>query len=385
MIFEGGRELFSFEQSVSYLNHGSFGAVPAPVREAHRGFLDEVDRNPMRFARLLPGRVDEVRARLARYVGADPARSALVVNATTATATVLHTLSSLVRPEHEILTTDHAYNAVLTALDRLRARTGVRVRVVHIPLTAGDDEVVERIMDGVRPGVTQLAIVDHVAAATAKLFPVTRIAAEMRAAGVPLLVDAAHVPGMLDTDVEAIGADFWTGNFHKWGFAPRGTALLTVAPQWVDRIEPLVVSHADPDGFPRSIEHQGTRDVTAWLAAPAGLDLLDSLGRDRVRAYAVAVAEYAQSVLAEALGVDRPHPGDGVSMRVVRLPGSVVSDEQSGAALRTRIAEELGVEVNVNPWEDGGLLRVSGHVYVTGVDAQRLADGLPGLLRSAAA
>jgi isopenicillin-N epimerase len=385
MIFEGGRELFSFDSDISYLNHGSFGAVPVPVRQAYRDLLDEVDRNPMRFARRLPARVAEVRARLAAFVGADPARSALVVNATAATATVLHTLSSVVRPEHEILTTDHAYNAVLTALDRFSARTGVRVRVVHIPLEAGDDEVLDRISAGVRPGVTQLAIVDHVAAATAKLFPIERIAAALRSAEVPLLVDAAHVPGMLDTDVTALGADFWTGNFHKWGLAPRGTALLCVAPQWVDRIEPLVVSHSDPDGFPRSIEHQGTRDLTAWLAAPAGLDFLASVGLDRVRAYAVEVAEYAQSLLADALGVDRPYPGDGVGMRVVRLPGSVVSDEKSGADLRTRIGEELGVEVNVNPWEDGGLLRVSGHIYVSGADAERLAEGLPRLLRSAAA
>ncbi|MEV0270884.1 aminotransferase class V-fold PLP-dependent enzyme [Hamadaea sp. NPDC050747] len=385
MIFEGGRELFSFDPSVSYLNHGSFGAVAVPVREAHRDFLDEADRNPMRFARRLPGRLDEVRARLAGYVGADPARSALVVNATAATATVLHTLFPVVRPEQEILTTDHAYDAVITALDRFAARTGVRVRVVHIPLEAGDDEVLERITAGVRPGVTRLAIVDHIAAATTKLFPIARIAARLRAEDVPLLVDAAHVPGMLDTDVEGIGADFWTGNFHKWAFAPRGTALLTVAPQWVDRIEPLVVSHADPDGFPRSIEHQGTRDVTAWLAAPAGLDLLESLGPDRVRAYAVDVAEYAQRLLAEKIGADRPFPGDGVSMRVVRLPAPPGAGTNFWAALRARIGEELGVEVNVNPWEDGGLLRVSGHIYVSSADAQRLADGLPGLLRSAGA
>ncbi|NUR70807.1 MAG: aminotransferase class V-fold PLP-dependent enzyme [Hamadaea sp.] len=385
MNFEGGRELFSFDPSVGYLNHGSFGAVAVPVRQTHRDLLDEVDRNPMRFARRLPGRLAEVRARLAGYVGADPTRSALVVNATTATATVLHTLAPLVRPEHEILTTDHAYDAVLTALDRFSRRTGVRVRIAHIPLAADDDEVLARLMAEVRPGVTQLAIVDHIAAATAKLFPIERIAAALRAERVPLLVDAAHVPGMLDTDVEAIGADFWTGNFHKWAFAPRGTALLTVGPEWVDRIEPLVVSHGDPEGFPWAIEHQGTRDVTAWLAAPAGLDLLASLGPDRVRAYAVRMAEYTQAVVADAVGADRPYPGDGVSMRVIPLTGPPGSAAAFWPELRARLGDELGVEVNVNPWEDGGLLRVSGHVYVTDADAQRLAAGLPGLLRGAAA
>jgi isopenicillin-N epimerase len=384
MIFEGGRELFSFEPGLSYLNHGSFGAVPVPVREAHRALLDEVDRNPMRFARLLPGRVAEVRDRLAVFVGADIAGSALVTNATAATATVLQTLCSRVRANDEILTTDHAYNAVMTALERFAVRTGVVVRVVHVPLAAGDDEVVERVLAEVRPGVTRLAIVDHVAAATAKLFPVARLARALRDAGVPLLVDAAHTPGMLDADVRGVGADFWVGNFHKWGLAPRGTALLHVGPEWREQIEPLVVSHADGEGYPRSIEHQGTRDLTAWLAAPTGLDLLEKLGLQRVRDYAVAVAGLAQELVAKAIGAAAPFPGDGVSMRAIPLPAGIAVDETGAAALRTRIGEQLGVEVNVNPWNGIGLLRVCGHIYVTGDDARRLAEGLPSLLGAAA-
>lgn len=380
MIFPGGRELFSFEPGVAYLNHGSFGAVPRPVRAAHRALLDEVDRNPMAFARGLPGRVAEVRARLAAHVGADPTGSALIANATTGTALVLHLFHDLVRPGDEILTTDHAYNAVVTALERFAMRTGAVVRVVRVPLEASDAEVVELLTAQVRPGVTRLAIVDHVAAATAKLFPVQAITRALREAEVPVLIDAAHTPGLLDADVTALGADFWVGNFHKWGLAPRATALLHVAEKWRDRMVPQVVSHADGDGYPRSIEHQGTRDLTAWLAAPAGLDFLAGLGVDRVRAYAADVAAYAQTALAEALGAPTPDPGPGVAMRVVPLPAGTVLDEAAAGALRTRIGEELGVEVNVNPWGAGGLLRVSGHVYVTSEDADRLAVGLPRLL-----
>ena len=44
-------------------------------------------------------------------------------------------------------------------------------------------------------------------------------------ASVPVLVDAAHVPGALPgLEVEALGVDFWVGNLHKWAYAPRGTA-----------------------------------------------------------------------------------------------------------------------------------------------------------------
>jgi len=387
MIFEGGRELFSLDPDVSHLNHGSFGSVPRAVREVHRALLDEVDHNPMRFGRSMRDRVAAARDRLARYVGADPAGAAFVANATSGVATVLHTLAgtSSLPGGSEVLVNDHTYPGVRIALERFSRRTGTVVRKIHVPLDATDDEVVARLLAGVRP-TTRLVIVDQIPAATAKLFPVAAIVAAMGAEGVPVLVDAAHVPGMIDTDVAAIGADFWVGNFHKWGLAPRATALLCLAPQWRDRMEPLVASYGDVIGFPTSLEHQGTRDVTPWLAAPTGLDVLASLG-PAARAYNVAIADLGQRLAGQALGLESlPFSGPTVSMRVVPLPDGVVVDEDTANLWRTRIAEELRVEINVNPFTGtGGLLRISGQVYVASEDVQRLADGLPALLSSRSA
>lgn len=389
MIFEGGRDLFSLDSDVSHLNHGSFGSVPRAVREIHRALLDEVDHNPMRFARSMPERVATARDRLARYLGADPAGAAFVANATTGIAHVLHTLSSPLGPGSlrlgdEILVNDHTYPGVRIALERFARRTGVVIRQVHVPLDASDPSVVALLVEAVRPN-TRLAIVDQIPAATAKLFPVADIVSAMRVAGVPVLVDAAHVPGMIDAGVDAIGADFWVGNFHKWGLAPRATALLCVTPRWRDRMEPLVASYGDLEGYPRSLEHQGTRDVTPWLAAPAGLELLDSLG-PAAREYNVAIADLGQRLVGEAIGASHlPFSGDGVSLRVIPLPAGLVVDEVSATYWRTRIAGELRVETNVNPFTGtGGLLRISGQVYVSSEDVRRLADGLPALLHSMA-
>ena len=181
--------------------------------------------------------------------------------------------------------------------------------------------------------------------------------AAARDAGVPVAVDGAHAPGMLPVDVGGTGADFWVGNLHKWAYAPRGTAVLAVAPAWRERIEPLVVSWEQPTGFPARVEWQATLDYTPWLAAPIGLFTMRNLGVDAVRAHNVALAAYGQAVVGAALDVppdDLPDPGPGVSMRLVPLPAGLATDWTEAAALRQRIADDLATEVGIThvrrPW-----------------------------------
>ncbi|HEU4349022.1 MAG TPA: aminotransferase class V-fold PLP-dependent enzyme, partial [Actinoplanes sp.] len=252
------------------------------------------------------------------------------------------------------------------------------------PLGAPDAEVVSRIRNALRPGRTKLLIVDRLTSPTARAFPVRAITAAAREHEIPVLVDAAHAPGMLPVDVAATGADFWVGNLHKWAFAPRGTALLSVAPGWRRRIDPLVVSWRQDEGFPSSVEFQGTVDYTTWLSAPAGLFVLRTLGLDTVRRHNSALAAYGQEVVGAALGLapsDLPDPGDAaVSMRIVPLPAGLATTYPEAHALRQHIADKLAVETAINAWGGRGWLRLSAQVYNRPEEYERFAERLPQLL-----
>ncbi|WP_041834330.1 aminotransferase class V-fold PLP-dependent enzyme [Actinoplanes sp. N902-109] len=380
----GARLLFSLDPAVAYLNHGSFGAVPIGVQRAQQRLRDEVERNPMTFlaGTALMDRIVHTRRHLAQFLGADPEGSALVPNATAGVSLALQSVR--LQPGDEVLLTDHGYGANELAAKRQCRRAGATTRTVAVPLLASDAEVVARIRDALRPGKTKLLIVDQLTSATAKVLPVREIVAVARQHEIPVLVDAAHAPGMLPLDVRGIDADFWVGNLHKWAFAPRATALFSVTPAWRRRIEPLVVSWEQESGFPQNVEFQGTLDYSAWLAAPVGVFTMRTLGIDLVRQHNAALARYGQRVVGEALGLtpaELPEPGSPeAAMRLVPMPSGVATTRPEAAELRQRIADKLATEVALNPWGGRGWLRLSAQVYNRAEDYNRLAERLPELI-----
>jgi isopenicillin-N epimerase len=380
----GARLLFSLDPGVSYLNHGTVGVVPIGVQRAQQRLRDEVEANPVRFyGQEMAERVIHTRRFLATFLGADPDGSALVPNITAAVSIALNSLP--LGAGDEILLTDHVYGAVEIAARHRSERAGASVRTVALPADATDSEIVERIKSALRPGRTKLLAIDQLASVTGKVFPVRDMVAAAHEQGIAVLVDAAHVPGMLPVDVAAIGADFWAGTLHKWAFAPRGTALLAVAPPWRSRIEPVAVGWRQDEGFPRSVEHQGTLDYTAWLTAPTGLFTLRTLGWETVRAHNAALAAYGQRIVGEALGAEElPEPGSlDAAMRVVPLPPGVATTQPEARALQLLISEKLATEVAVNAWGGRGLLRLCAQVYNRAEEYERLAERLPELMRAA--
>ena len=70
------------------------------------------------------------------------------------------------------------------------------------------------------------ALIDHISSPTATLMPVAALVAACHAAGASVMVDGAHAPGMLPLAVSALGADWYTGNLHKWCYTLKGVGAL---------------------------------------------------------------------------------------------------------------------------------------------------------------
>jgi isopenicillin-N epimerase len=373
------RGLWLLDPEVAHCNHGSFGAVPGDVLTAQDEIRRQMAVNPMRwFVRELPELVAAARAEVAAFLGADADDLAFVGNVSAGVSAITQSLR--LSPGDEVLSSDHAYGAVSYALDRLSARTGARRVVASVPYHSSDDDVVAAFADHCTER-TRLVVVDQVTSATARRFPVEDVARLAHRAGARVLVDGAHAPGMLALDVPGLGADFWVGNMHKWACAPAGSGALWVAPQWRQEILSLVVSWSEPDGYPSSFDSVGTDDLSAWLATPAALRMLGSLGWDRVRAHNEAMAGWAQSKVAEILGLPSSelHHDPGLSMALLLLPAGTADTLEQALKLREQMAQ-LGVEMAMGSWNGRGTVRLSAQVYNQPSDYERLAIGLRDLM-----
>ena len=379
--WDGVRRLWLLDPEVAHCNHGSFGAVPAPVLAAQEKIRRQMAVNPMRwFSRELPELVAAARAEVAAFLGADAGDLAFVSNVSAGVSAVAQSLQ--LSPGDEVLSSDHAYGAVSYALDRLCARTGARRVVATIPYQSSDEEVVAAF-SGHCTERTRLVVVDQVTSATARRFPVEDVAMLAHRVSARVLVDGAHAPGMLPLDVPGLGADFWVGNMHKWACAPAGSGALWVDPQWREEIRPLIVSWSEPDGYPSSFDSVGTDDLSAWLATPEALRTLGSLGWDRVRAHNEALVGWAQPRVAEILGLP---PSDlrhdpGLSMALLFLPAGTADSLEQAYKLRDQMAE-AGVEMAMGCWNGRGTVRLSAQVYNQPSDYERLATGLRDLMPS---
>jgi isopenicillin-N epimerase len=300
---------------------------------------------------------------------------AWVDNATTGVNAVLRSFDW--RAGDEVLVTDHGYGAFTLAARAITQRHGAVVREVALPQPATrPGPIADAIVAAVGPR-TRMVIVDHVTSPSALILPIAEIVSRCRAKGVAVFVDGAHVPGALALDIASIGADWYTGNLHKWALAPRSCGILWAPPHRQQDLHPPVISWNLGRGFALEFDLQGTRDPSPWLAAPEGFRFLESLGIDEVRARNHALAWHAAHLVANAVGtrfeVEEAMVG---CMTTLPLPASFGSTPEDADRLRDTLLFAHRFEVPVISLKGELGLRLCAQVYNEESEYVRLGEVL---------
>jgi len=381
------RDQFQLDPTVTFLNHGSFGACPRMVIAAQRRWQDEMERNPVEFlGRRSAALLGEARAALASGLGAQPGHLVFIPNATTGVNLVARSLP--LAPGDEVLSTSLEYGACDAAWQRFCAQRGARYRRVEIPLPYRRGEVVDRLMAAVTPR-TRVLFASHITSTTALTLPIAELCAAARAGGLLTLIDGAHAPGQIPLDLDAIGADFYVGNCHKWLCAPKGAAFLHARPEHHEALEATVISWGYAEGtgghsgfeaylgrtpFERHLQWQGTRDITPWLAVPAAIDFQHQHDWPAVRARCHALAAQALEALTTRHGL-APIAEDGDWAQMVAIPVPVPPSQAE--ALRRTLFDAHRIEIPVTTHAGQTFVRLSVQAYNTAEDIARLLGAPP--------
>jgi isopenicillin-N epimerase len=369
------RDQFLLDKSVTFLNHGSFGACPIPVFEEYQRWQLELERQPVEFiGRRLEGLLDEAREPIARYLNTDASNLVYVQNATSGLNVIARSFP--LEQGDEILTTDHEYGALDMTWEWMCGKSGAKYikHPVPIPVTT-HEEFMESFWSAVTPK-TKIIFMSHITSPTALIFPVKEICARARDAGILTVIDGAHAPGQIPIDLTAIEADIYSGNFHKWLCAPKGSAFLYVRPEQQEWVESLTVSWGwrGESTFITRNQYQGTRDAASFLATPAAIKFQEEHNWPAVRERCHALAQEARSRISERFGLApiTPDQPDEWIAQLVSCP--IPTDDIE--TLKARLYDEFRVEVPLGSWNGHNWVRVSFQGYNDESDLDRLIEAL---------
>ncbi|SDF55678.1 pyridoxal 5-phosphate dependent beta-lyase [Blastococcus fimeti] len=233
-----------------------------------------------------------------------------------------------------------------------------------------DLEGVERLLRTDPPRFVHL---DHIPSHRGIVQPAAEIAAICRAAGVPLVLDAAQALGHVDTDV---GADVVYGTSRKWLAGPRGVGVLIARPAVAAELTPVMPGGQDlpPMRAFESVEGHIAGRIGLIMAVGEHL----AAGPDRVRERLAGIGRATRAVLDGTAGWTAIEPSDEPTATTTLRP----PDGVDVVATRARLLAEHGIVVSAlgrerAPGEMAGpVLRVSPHLDVALEDLEALAEAL---------
>lgn len=383
------KQHFLLDPSVIFLNHGSFGAAPRPVFEAYQNWQLRLERQPVLFlGRELDGLLKKSRQALGEYLNTDSNDLVYIPNATHGVNIIAHSLQ--LKPGDEILTTDHEYGACDYTWNFICDKVGANYIHQPIPLpVSSEEEIVQQFWRGVTSR-TKVIYLSHITSPTALRMPVEQICKRAKEAGILTVIDAAHSPGQIPVDLQALDADIVFGNCHKWMLNAKGSAFLYVKQKLQYLIDPLIVSwgyHPTPETTTGSrfidiLQWTGTKDPTAALTVPTAIQFLRDNHWDKVRKECHDLLRRGIEQICDLVNMPPLYPLDSdlySQMGIAPLPLSNL------AALKNRLYDEYKIEVPLIQWQDQQFVRISVQGYNSEEDIDALAKALQVLLPQVAA
>ena len=372
------RELFGFEDRFIMMNNGTLGPMPKPVFNALTRYYRVQVTNPYDGYNYLPTFREAVRTKLAAFVNASPDEVALISNTTEGLNFVINGLD--LKEGDEVLTSNFEHPGHLGPWKLKEKRTGVRLKVVDLPITPKSvDEVVGAFAAAITPK-TRMISLGHTIFITGLISPLKELSRLAHDKGLLIMGDSAHGIGMLDLDMKALGVDFFASSPYKWLGAPTGVGLLYIRKEALDKVWPTVVSSGwENVNRAAKLDPSGQRSDAVLFALDEALNFNNRIGKTRIERRIKALSARLKQELAKVPGVKVHTPLDPyLSAGLTAFSVAGVEAERLVDFLR----EKHNIVVRTMGSRDAGTygVRVSTPIYVSTKEVDMVVDGVRTLL-----
>jgi isopenicillin-N epimerase len=297
------RGKFLMPKDLVFVNAANLCPTSLPVFDALAANTKYLDSDPSSASRakLQQGR-EESRRLIAAALRAAPEEIIMTRNTSEANNLVSSGLKLGADDEVLIFSDNHPSNKA--AWREKAKRFGFTV--VEVPAVnphPGPAGYVDAFVKAITPKTRALAVT-HVTNVLGDMLPVAELCKAARERGVLSLVDGAQTFGVLDVDVKAMGADFYSGSAHKWPCGPKEIGVLYVNAAVHDRLAPSIVSlYGGQVGISRTHEAYGQRDEAALATLAAAMKFQDEIGRAAIEKRSRELTQYLVKGLQAINGV----------------------------------------------------------------------------------
>jgi isopenicillin-N epimerase len=274
---------FSVTRGIINLNNGGVSPSPRIVTEALVRYIwQQEDATAYTMWQILEPQSETIRTGLAEMFGCDREEIAITRNASESLETLL--LGMNLTSGDEILTTTQDYGRMLTTVRQREQREGISLRLIKIPIPPQNlNEIAAAFERAVTPR-TRLIQIAHQVNITGQITPVKAVCDMARARGIETIVDGAHSFAQFDFKQKDLGCDYFGTSLHKWLYAPKGTGLLYVKRDKIERIWPLFAAEQKQTKDIRKFEEIGTHSAAPKLAIGEALLFHNGIGGKRKEA-----------------------------------------------------------------------------------------------------
>src|SRR5213595_4337469 len=184
----------------------------------------------------------------------------------------------------EILTTTQDYTRMLPTLRQREKRENLKLKLIQIPIPPKNlDEITAAFAKGITDR-TRLILMAHQVNITGQITPVKAVCEMARAKGIETIVAGAHSFAQFDFKQKDLGCDYFGTSLHKWLYAPKGTGMLYVKRDKIEKLWPLMAAESKQASDIRKFEEIGTHSAAPKLAIGEALLFHNGIGGKRKEA-----------------------------------------------------------------------------------------------------